>query len=79
MVGFALETENEEAHAEQKIVKKNLDFIVLNSLNDAGAGFGTDTNKISVIHRDGSRSNFELKSKAKVAEDILNEIEKLLP
>ena len=79
LVGFALETENEEAHAEQKIVKKNLDFIVLNSLNDAGAGFGTDTNKISVIHRDGSRSNFELKSKAKVAEDILNEIEKLLP
>lgn len=79
LIGFALETENEEAHAAQKIVKKNLDFVVLNSLNDAGAGFGTDTNKISVIHRDGSRSNFELKSKAKVAEDILNEIEKLLP
>ncbi len=71
MVGFALETENEAANAQQKLRKKNLDMIVLNSLNDKGAGFGHDTNKISVIQKDGTSQSFELKSKQEVAEDIV--------
>lgn len=79
LIGFALETENESAHAKQKIEKKNLDFIVLNSLQDKGAGFGADTNKITVIHKNGEEKKFELKSKITVAQDILNEIENLLP
>lgn len=71
MVGFALETENELANARQKLQKKNLDMIILNSLNDKGAGFGHDTNKISVIQKDGALQSFELKSKQEVAEDIV--------
>jgi len=74
LVGFALETNNEEANALQKLERKNLDFIVLNSLQDEQAGFGYDTNKITLIHRSGTKKQFELKSKYSVAEDIVNEI-----
>ena len=78
LVGFALETNNEEANAIGKIASKNLDFIVLNSLNDKEAGFGYDTNKISIIHRSGSKHEFELKSKNDVAEDIVAEIKRII-
>jgi phosphopantothenoylcysteine decarboxylase/phosphopantothenate--cysteine ligase len=70
MVGFALETENEKANALSKLERKNLDLIVLNSLNDPGAGFGHDTNKITVIERNGQQHDFGLKSKATLAQDI---------
>lgn len=73
LVGFALETENEEENAKAKLKKKNLDFIVLNSLNDKGAGFGTDTNKIKIINSSGIQE-FDLKSKKEVAEDILERV-----
>ncbi|MDR0824359.1 MAG: bifunctional phosphopantothenoylcysteine decarboxylase/phosphopantothenate--cysteine ligase CoaBC [Prevotella sp.] len=73
LVGFALETNDEEANALKKIVKKNLDFIVLNSLNDAGAGFKHDTNKISILNKNGERKDFALKSKKEVASDIIDE------
>ncbi|MBK5720771.1 bifunctional phosphopantothenoylcysteine decarboxylase/phosphopantothenate--cysteine ligase CoaBC [Dysgonomonas sp. Marseille-P4677] len=73
LVGFALETNDEESNALKKIVKKNLDFIVLNSLNDAGAGFKYDTNKIAIINRNGERIDFALKSKKEVASDIIDE------
>jgi len=78
LVGFALETNNEEANAIGKIASKNLDFIVLNSLNDKEAGFGYDTNKISIIHRSGVKHEFELKSKTEVAEDIVAEIKQII-
>jgi phosphopantothenoylcysteine decarboxylase/phosphopantothenate--cysteine ligase len=74
LVGFALETENETEHAKEKIKKKNLDLIVLNSLNDTGAGFKTDTNKITIIDKYNKSIKFELKSKAEVAKDIAREI-----
>ena len=74
LVGFALETENEVEHAKQKIRKKNLDFIVLNSLNNKGAGFKGDTNKICVIFRDGRKKDFGLKPKKEVARDIIEEL-----
>ena len=74
MVGFALETDNEVENAIGKIKSKNLDMIVLNSLQNLGAGFGHDTNKISIIKRDGTMIDFELKSKQDVAMDIVNEI-----
>ncbi|CAM4113036.1 bifunctional phosphopantothenoylcysteine decarboxylase/phosphopantothenate--cysteine ligase CoaBC [Gillisia limnaea] len=73
LIGFALETTNELAHASGKLERKNLDFIVLNSLNDEGAGFKKDTNKISIITKTEVK-NFQLKSKTEVARDILNEI-----
>ncbi len=76
-VGFALETDNEEGNAMRKLKRKNLDMIVLNSLNDSGAGFGTDTNKISIIKSNGEILRFETKSKVSVAEDIITEIESL--
>jgi phosphopantothenoylcysteine decarboxylase / phosphopantothenate---cysteine ligase len=76
MVGFALETDNEVQNAIGKIQSKNLDMIVLNSLQNAGAGFGHDTNKISIIHRDGTMIDFDLKSKQDVAQDIVAEIAK---
>ncbi|MBS1553802.1 MAG: bifunctional phosphopantothenoylcysteine decarboxylase/phosphopantothenate--cysteine ligase CoaBC [Bacteroidetes bacterium] len=76
MVGFALETENERANALKKLNTKNLDFIVLNSLNDAGAGFGHDTNKISIISKTGEEQKFSLKSKKEVAKDIVDIIVK---
>ena len=75
LVGFALETENELVNAKEKLKKKNLDAIVLNSLKDAGAGFGADTNKITIITRDNKIISFELKEKLKVAEDIFDFIE----
>lgn len=74
LVGFALETENEIENAKIKLEKKNLDFIVLNSLQDFGAGFGVDTNKISIFTKVGKTINFELKSKADVAADIVNQL-----
>jgi phosphopantothenoylcysteine decarboxylase/phosphopantothenate--cysteine ligase len=77
IVGFALETNDEEANAEKKLHSKNLDMIVLNSLRDEGAGFGHDTNKVTFI--DGTqREELPLISKAEVAERIADRIEKLL-
>jgi phosphopantothenoylcysteine decarboxylase/phosphopantothenate--cysteine ligase len=73
-VGFALETEHEQRHAQEKLRKKNLDMIVLNSLNDQGAGFGHDTNKIIVFDRSGAKKEYPLKSKQQVAVDIMDEI-----
>jgi phosphopantothenoylcysteine decarboxylase/phosphopantothenate--cysteine ligase len=73
-VGFALETNNEKENAIAKINKKNFDFIVLNSLKDKGAGFGVDTNKITIIHKSGVMVEFPLKPKTEVAKDIINEI-----
>ena len=78
LVGFALETNNEEANALTKLEKKNLDFIVLNSLQDEQAGFGFDTNKISILFRSGNKKEFGLKSKIQVAEDIVEEVTGLL-
>jgi phosphopantothenoylcysteine decarboxylase/phosphopantothenate--cysteine ligase len=78
MVGFALETENEQANAQTKLEKKNFDLIVLNSLNDKGAGFGYDTNKITILDREQHVKSFELKNKKEVAKDIVKAvIEKL--
>jgi phosphopantothenoylcysteine decarboxylase/phosphopantothenate--cysteine ligase len=74
MVGFALETDNEVENAIGKIKSKNLDMIILNSLQDSGAGFGHDTNKISIIKRDGTIIDFDLKSKQDVAMDIVDAI-----
>ena len=77
LVGFALETTDEAHHAQDKLERKNLDFIVLNSLNDAGAGFRYDTNKISLIDRE-RKTDFPLKSKAEVAEDIVDRLAEVL-
>jgi phosphopantothenoylcysteine decarboxylase/phosphopantothenate--cysteine ligase len=74
LVGFALETQNELENAKGKLKKKNLDAIVLNSMNDKGAGFGKATNKITFIDKNSAIKSFELKTKAAVAVDILNEI-----
>ena len=71
LVGFALETDDEEANARRKLEKKNLDYIVLNSLRDKGAGFGVDTNCVTIIGRDGSRTETPLLSKADVAREIV--------
>ena len=76
MVGFALETNDELANAKDKLQRKNLDGIVLNSLQDKGAGFATDTNKITYIHRDLTAVPYSLKTKEEVAVDIFNEIQK---
>lgn len=72
IVGFALETNNEQENALQKLQKKNLDFIVLNSLKNEGAGFQHTTNQISILDKYNNTRNFELKSKTEVAEDIVN-------
>lgn len=77
LVGFALETDDEEAHAEQKLARKHFDFIVLNSLRDAGAGFRGDTNKVTFIDRTG-REPLPLLTKREVAGRIVDRIEKLL-
>ena len=78
IVGFALETDDEEANAVDKMQRKNLDMIVLNSLNDQGAGFGYDTNKVTVIERNGRRTDLPLQSKTEVARRIVEAvIEKL--
>jgi phosphopantothenoylcysteine decarboxylase/phosphopantothenate--cysteine ligase len=74
LVGFALETENEKENAIDKLKRKNANFIVLNSLNDAGAGFGSDTNKITIFDQHGKEFTFPLKSKKELAVDILNTI-----
>lgn len=77
-VGFALETEKGLEHATGKLKKKNLDLVVLNSLADKGAGFGTETNKVTMIDRSGGIDTFDLKSKDLVARDILMKILKLM-
>jgi phosphopantothenoylcysteine decarboxylase/phosphopantothenate--cysteine ligase len=74
LVGFALETDNEEANAQHKLEKKNLDYIVLNSLRDKGAGFGVDTNKVTIISRDGKKKDSPLLSKQEVARMIVEEV-----
>ena len=74
LVGFALETNNEQANAESKLTKKNLDFIVLNSLNDKNACFGYDTNKVTMIDSNGNIEKTELKSKSEIAEDIVSKL-----
>ncbi len=71
-VGFALETNDEEKHAVSKLERKNFDMVVLNSMNDALAGFGHDTNKITIIQKNLSRIEFPLKSKQEVAKDIVD-------
>lgn len=78
LVGFALETNNEATNAESKLKRKSLDFIVLNSLRDAGAGFRCDTNKISIIDNKGESTSYPLKSKQEVATDIVNKLATLL-
>ena len=75
-MGFALETNDEEANAEGKLKRKNLDFIVLNSLRDKGAGFGGDTNKITLIDANGSLEH-PLLSKREVASIIVDKIESI--
>ena len=77
LVGFALETDNAEEHARRKLEKKNLDFIVLNSLEDKGAGFACDTNKVTIIDRE-KKEEYPLKSKKDVAKDIVARLSKLL-
>ncbi len=74
LIGFALETANEIENAKEKLEKKNFDFIVLNSLNDAGAGFQSDDNKITIITRKQEIKTFDLKSKKLVAKDIADEL-----
>jgi len=77
LIGFALETNNEEENAKAKLIKKNLDLIVLNSLQDEGAGFQKDTNKITIFNRTEEKTEYGLKSKTEVAQDICAEIIKL--
>jgi phosphopantothenoylcysteine decarboxylase / phosphopantothenate---cysteine ligase len=74
IVGFALETENEKSNAEKKLISKNFDLIVLNSLNTEGAGFGHDTNKVEIISRKNGSKEFSLKNKKEVANDIIDSI-----
>jgi phosphopantothenoylcysteine decarboxylase/phosphopantothenate--cysteine ligase len=76
LVGFALETDNEIENGKGKVVKKNLDLLILNSLNDKGAGFGHDTNKVTFIKPNNNLTNFELKTKLDMTKDIINQIEK---
>lgn len=78
LVGFALETDNELAHAKEKLVRKNLDLLVLNSLRDPGAGFGTDTNKVTLLVPGTDPVELPLMSKAEVARAILDRLEELL-
>jgi len=78
LVGFALETDDEVNNAKDKLNRKNLDLIVLNSLQDKGAGFKSDTNKVTLIDKEENMISYELKSKKEVAEDIFNEITKQL-
>ena len=74
IVGFALETDNEVENAKNKLKGKNLDMIVLNSLNNKGAGFQHNTNKITIIDKANNICNFELKDKSKVAKDVIDKI-----
>ncbi|MDE6669889.1 MAG: phosphopantothenoylcysteine decarboxylase, partial [Muribaculaceae bacterium] len=75
LMGFALETDNETANALDKMRRKNLDMIVLNSLRDPEAGFMKDTNKVSVIRADGARTDYDAKLKTEVAADIADCLE----
>ena len=77
LVGFALESDNERNNAISKLTTKNLDLVVLNSLNDKDAGFGIDTNKITLIDSDRNIEEFDSKSKYDVAKDIFNKILKI--
>jgi len=74
LVGFALETENEKVNAQKKLTEKNADIIVLNSLKDEGAGFGHDTNKVTLLFKNGREKQIELKSKSALAKDIVEAI-----
>ena len=74
LVGFALETQDEKSNALDKMKRKNLDFIVLNSLQDKGAGFGVDTNKITILTKDNKAIDFQLKMKTEVARDIVAQV-----
>ncbi len=78
MVGFALETNDEECNALVKLKKKNLDLIVLNSLRDEGAGFGVDTNKVTLIDRSEKTEVLDLKLKSEVAADIVDRIAQMM-
>lgn len=78
LVGFALETDKEEEHARQKLEKKNLDLVVLNSMQDKGAGFGCDTNKVTMIDRLGNAEKYELKPKEQVANDLVQRVIKMV-
>ena len=78
LIGFALETHDETANAQSKLTRKNLDFIVLNSLRDEGAGFGHDTNKVTFIYRNGDIDKQGLKTKKEVAKDIADRLKKVL-
>jgi phosphopantothenoylcysteine decarboxylase/phosphopantothenate--cysteine ligase len=78
LIGFALETQDGESHAKEKLIQKNLDMIVLNNPRDKGAGFGHDTNKVSFLYPDNKQQNFELKTKKAVAHDIVNAIHKMI-
>jgi len=78
LVGFALETDNEMEHARAKLDRKNLDLVVLNSMRDSGAGFGTDTNRVTMIDRLGNIDKYELKPKAQVAGDLVQRVIKML-
>ncbi len=75
LIGFALETQNEETNAQAKLQKKNLDYIVLNSLRTPGAGFGTDTNEVTIFSQDGSAHHIALQSKKAIAKAIVDSIE----
>ncbi len=79
LIGFAMETQNGLENAQAKLASKNMDFIVLNSLRDEGAGFGEGTNKVSILEKDGALTHFPTKPKKEVAEDILNHLAKLFP
>jgi phosphopantothenoylcysteine decarboxylase/phosphopantothenate--cysteine ligase len=78
VVGFALETDNEFENAQEKLKKKNMDCIVLNSMRDEGAGFGHDTNRITIIDKNGNTTKFDLKPKAEVAKDIVDYVNKII-
>ena len=78
LVGFSLETDNEKAHAQSKLKSKNADLIVLNSLRDEGAGFGVDTNKITIFEKNGNEISYDRKPKQQVARDIVDRIVKMI-
>jgi len=78
LVGFALETDNEEYNAKSKLERKNLDFIVLNSLRNAGTCFGSDNNIIKIIDKNGDTKEYPLKPKTEVAKDIIDKVEEWL-
>lgn len=78
LVGFALETNDEENYAKDKLQRKNLDLVVLNSLNDKGAGFQSNTNKITIFNKNFEKKSFDIKSKSEVAKDICEEILKII-